>query len=151
MDANQAAERFVELFHGIFLRYHERRDPGERELSLEALGVLHHLSRTGPLTVTEAARHFERSQAAMSEIFARLERRELVVRYPDERDRRRTLVWMSQAGVEAWRRSRRVLDPSRLERAFAELDAAERGDALRALERLLAKTPPTPFEDECDD
>ena len=137
MQPEEAAERFAELFHAVFLRFHDRRLAHERPLSPEALSILEHLSRTGPLTVTEAARHFDRSQAAISEILARLQRRGLVVRYPDERDRRRHLVWLSEAGLAAWRESQRVLSEAALADAFAALSGARRDALLRGLRSLL--------------
>lgn len=137
MDPEQAAQSFLELFHEVFMRFHERQPPAERELSREAWGVIEHLSRTGPLTVTEAAQHFERSQAAMSEILMRLERRALLVRFPDERDRRRTLVWLSEEGVARWRQSQRPLSRERLAGAFGAMNVRERKSTITVLRRLL--------------
>ncbi|HNO77476.1 MAG TPA: MarR family transcriptional regulator [Phycisphaerae bacterium] len=141
MDSNEAAERFVDLFHNVFLRFHTRQGAMDRALSMEAFGVLEHLAGTGPLTVTEAARHFGRSQAATSEIVARLEARGLLVRYPDERDRRRHLVWMSQEGVDAWRHATRVLSTTMLSEAFAQLTSEDRADLLLSLNKLLDSKP----------
>ena len=142
MDPEQAAQSFVELFHEVFLRFHERQPPAERDLSREAWGVMEHLSRTGPLTVTEAAQHFERSQAAMSEILMRLERRGLLVRFADERDRRRTLVWLSEEGVDRWRRSQRPLSREQLAHAFGAMGARDRQSTITALRRLLKNPDP---------
>lgn len=147
MTPEQAAARFVDLFHEVFLRFHDRRPAEEREISLESLSVLEHLSRTGPLTVTEAAEHLARSQAATSEILARLEARGLVVRYPDERDRRRHLVWLSEQGLAAWRRAHRVLSQDLLEHAFGQLTERQRQSALRALDRLIAQSPSKPQQE----
>ncbi|MEM7201700.1 MAG: MarR family transcriptional regulator [Planctomycetota bacterium] len=143
MEPEPAAEQFVELFHDVFLRFHDRRPASDRGLSLEAVGVLEHLARTGPLTVTEAAQHFGRSQAATSEIVARLEGRGLLMRFSDERDRRRHLVWLTEAGLAAWRHAQRVLDASLLAEAFATLSDRQRQDCLRALGRLLQAPLPT--------
>ena len=148
MDVETAAASFVDLFHELFLRFHERQAAGERGLSLEAIAVLEHLSATGPLAVNEAARHFGRSQAATSEILARLEGRGLLVRYPDERDRRRNLVWLSEEGLAAWRRSRRMLDPSLLADAFAQLSNEQRCDTIAVLRRLLHKRDSSQEENE---
>ena len=132
MTPEQAAARFVDLFHQVYLRFHDRRPARDRALSLEAMAVLEHLSRTGPLTVTETARHLGRSQAATSEILARLERRGLLATFADERDRRRHLVWLSDAGLAAWRRSQRVLSEALLAGAFIRLPERARLGAGRA-------------------
>ncbi len=139
MDAEPAADEFHELFHEIFVRFHVRDTGADRGVSREAWAVMEHLSEAGPLTVTEAARHFARSQAAMSEIVTRLERRGLLTRFTDERDRRRTLVWLSRDGVAAWRRAQRPLDRGQLVSAFTALSAHQRQQTLVALRRLLRR------------
>ncbi len=126
VDPSDAAERFLELFHLAYLRFHARAARGERRISPESFGVLVHLASTGPLTISECCLHFERSQAAMSDIVTRLERRGLVARVADERDRRRTLVWLTPRGRTALERATRVLDTARLAEAFEHLSGAER-------------------------
>lgn len=137
MNAQDAVARFTELFHEAYLRFHARLAPGEQRLSPESLGVLAHLATTGPLSIAEACGHFERSQAAMSDIVTRLERRGLLARVADKRDRRRTLVWMTSAGRQALARSTRVLDPTLLVRAFEHRTEEEREQFLRLFEQLL--------------
>jgi len=137
MDAEKAAEDFIDLFHKVFLRFHSRDGSAKRGLTMESYGVLEHLAATGPLTVLEAARHLGRSQAATSEIVSRLETRGLLVRYPDERDRRRHLVWMSQAGLREWRRANRVLSSPMLAESFSRLSSEERANLLTSIKRLL--------------
>ena len=131
MTARDDAERFGELFAALFHRYH-RSDPvvGWRP-SPEALALLDHLSRTGPLTV---------------ELLQRLERRGLLERRRDERDRRRTLVWLSEVGLETWRESRRVLDLDRLTAALERRSAAQRKQLIEGLAELLETRPP--FRDD---
>lgn len=137
MNSHETATRFVELFHHLYLRFYARHPPGEYQPSREALAVLEHLARTGPLTVTEAARHFERSQSAMSELLDRLEGRHLVERFPDQRDRRRHLVWLTGDGLDAWRRSSAILSVRRLEVVFERLPEEDRAGLLDRLDRLL--------------
>ncbi len=138
MDSRDAAARFVDLFHRVYLHFHARHDPGSYQPSREALAVLEHLARTGPLTVTEAAAHFSRSQSAMSELLDRLEDRSLVERFEDARDRRRHLVWLTDEGMGVWRRSSAVLSVSRLERSFARLQEADREILLAGMHDLLS-------------
>ena len=130
------AERFLAAFHDVFLALHRRQSKADHELSPEAWAVLEHFAAAGPLTVTEAARHFARSQSATSEILARLRRRGLVHMFRDERDRRRTLVWFTEQGLEQYRQSHRVLDADRVRAALEQLSAARRRALVAALRAL---------------
>lgn len=138
MDASEAARRFAELFHGVYLAFHRRAARGERRLGPEGLAVLSHLAVTGPLTIAEACAHFARSQAAMSDLVTRLERRGLVARVLDGRDRRRTLVWLSEEGRRRLRVETTVLESAALRAALGDHTEEEREALLRSLERLLA-------------
>ena len=109
--------------------------------SPETMALLEHLSRSGPLTVMEAARHFSRSQSAMSEILARAERRGLVEKYPDERDRRRHLAWLTPDGIDTLNRLTKVLSEERLERALETLDEGDRTRLIGALREFLNQNP----------
>lgn len=137
MDNRKAARRFCELFRAVYLNFHERSAPTDYQPSRESLAVLQHLAGTGPLTVTEAAPHFSRSQSAMSEIVNRLEKRELLERIPDERDRRRTLVWLTPLGLSVWKRSSRVLSEDLLARALEKIEPETRTTLLKAMEELV--------------
>ena len=141
MPYRSQSQQFVDLFHQVFLRFHQRSKPGDYRPSLEVFGVLEHLAATGPLTVTEAARHFERSQSAMSELIERIERRGIVERFPDERDRRRSLVWLTPEGVALWQRANRVLSLGLLEPAMDRLDDATVEALLTGLGALVGQEP----------
>jgi len=99
--------------------------------------VLQHLAATGPLTVTEAARHFDRSQAAVSELVARLVRRGLLARLADERDRRRHLVWLTDAGHAMLRSMTQVLSPQLVVKALGRMAPAEREKLIYGMQALL--------------
>ena len=62
------ALRFTELYRSIYDRFHRRDRADCYRLTPESRGILVHLDRSGPLTVMEAAKHFDRSQSAMSEL-----------------------------------------------------------------------------------
>ena len=143
-------EQFAELFPQVYAAFCRRWTPGEYRPSAEAAAVLEHLADIGPLTVTEAAAHFGRSQAATSELLDRLAARDLVERVRDERDQRRHLVWLTKQGRALTLEIRRVLDPARLDRAFSRLGKEERRallDGMRALVRV-AKELRTETEDD---
>src|SRR5215468_6540321 len=126
MDVERAAAAVSELFPLIYLRLHRRWPKGAYRPTPEAMAVLLHLEASGPLTVTEAARHMRRSQSTMSALVDRLERRSLVERMEDERDRRRVLVWLSRLGLDALAEERRALDRTLLARAVSSITVAER-------------------------
>lgn len=102
--------------------------------------MLQHLRDSGPLTVGEAALHFDRSQASISERFERLLEAGLVLRLVDERDRRRHLVWLTPAGEELLHRETRVLSPELLERALEQLRPVRREELLRGMRALIDTT-----------
>ncbi len=140
METERAAQAFGTLFRRVYLAFYPRHAPTERMPSPESLAVLQHLASTGPLTVGEAAHHFSRSQAATSELFQRLERRGLVERAPDQRDRRRHLVWLTKTGLDAWERSTQVLSSARLEGALRQMPPDHRSELVERLEELITLT-----------
>lgn len=130
------ARRFGELFPAVYLRFH-RRGGKHSELPSASRAVLEHLSQTGPLTVGEMARHLDRAQSVVSEIVDHLETSGLLARMRDARDRRRVLVWLSEAGLAYLERSRQVLSPELLEATMRRMPAADRRALLRGLDALL--------------
>jgi DNA-binding MarR family transcriptional regulator len=82
--------------------------------------VLLHLAQAGPLTVGECSRHLKRAQSVVSEIVDQLEKKGLLSRTADEADRRRTLVWLTDAGRERLVRDQDVLSRAALEKAFSQ-------------------------------
>src|SRR4051812_3607546 len=73
------------------------------------LGLLQHLAAAGPLTVGEQAAHLGLGKATATELVDRLERRGLVARMRDDRDRRRVFVWGTPAGPQRAAAPPRVL------------------------------------------
>ena len=134
---------FAELFPAVYVHYCRRWKVDDYRPSHESAAILEHLMDSGPLTVTEAARHFGRSQAATSELLDRLRNRGLVDRIRDERDQRRHLIWLTKQGRDLTREIRRVLDPARLKRAFAKMTKAERRHLLEGMRALLRVAPAT--------
>ncbi len=132
----RAAREFAELFGDAFLRFH-RRAPKRSRWTPQGWAVMQHLEMAGPLTVTEAARHMDRAQSVMSEIVDGLERKGLLARMRDARDRRRTLVWLTDEGRRLMADERQVLSEERLELAFAKLGEAASADLLRAFRTLV--------------
>ncbi len=134
------AAAVAELFPAIYLRLHRRRSKGSYRPTAEAMAVLLHFETAGPLTVTEAARHMQRSQSTMSAIIDRLQRRGMIERMADRRDRRRTLVWLTPVGIALLAEERHVLDRGLLGGALGGMTAVERSNlvcGMRALVRAV--------------
>ena len=141
MDAHTAASTFADLFPSLYHRFHRRVDHREYQLTDQSLAVMRHLADTGPLTISEAARHMDRSQSAMSEILGRLATRGLLARMPDERDRRRILVWLTQQGRETLKQASAVLAIDLLEQAMKGISAEQRERLILDLKDLLTTNP----------
>lgn len=130
-------ERFASLFPEVYLRFHARKEPGATRVTPQMWAMLQHFALAGPLTVSEAAAHFERAQSVVSESVDALAEKGLVERMTDERDRRRSLVWLTGEGQAFLARERRVLDEERLARAMARLTPSERQGLMAGMEALL--------------
>lgn len=141
MKADEAARAFAALFPELYRRFCRQIPPRAYQPTREALAILQHLADAGPLSVTEAARHMQRSQAAMSELLQRLVRRGLLARLPDERDRRRTLVWLTPAGQGVLDDARRVLSEDALVAALRQLQPIQRHALIESVQGLLATKP----------
>jgi DNA-binding MarR family transcriptional regulator len=135
---NSTADEFCALFPAVYLRFCRRGRDDAARLTPQMDAVLHHLSMSGPLTVGEMARHFGRAQSVVSEIVAGMMGRGLLETMKDARDRRRTLVWLTDQAHEVLARRSQVLDPQLVEAAMKKLRADERSrlvDGMRALVR----------------
>ena len=134
--ASHEAREFGELFPAVYLRFH-RRDGKRRELPGASRAVLHHLTLSGPLTIGEMAHHLSRAQSVVSEIVDHLERDELLERMRDPKDRRRVLVWLTEAGLELLERDRDVLSRELVVKAMTTMTPGEREALLAGMRALL--------------
>jgi DNA-binding MarR family transcriptional regulator len=141
------AREFAELFPAVYLRFH-RRVPKRGRLSAQSAAVLQHLSITGPLTVTEAARHMGRAQSVMSEIVSGLEKKGLLARMADSRDRRRALVWLTDEGLRVLAENARVLSVPLLEKAMTRVPKGARQSLLAGLRALVGAVDAHPLRKE---
>jgi len=140
LTAKQAARRVARLFPEVYRRYHwaQRVRGADLPVTRRALEVLQHLSKSGPLTVGEQAEHMGLRRNSASELLQRLEAKGLVARIRDERDERRVLVWLTDAGRDVVSRVGQVLAPDLIAEAMATLSPAERAIVVRGLELLAA-------------
>jgi len=143
-DAVAAARTVARLFPEVYRRYHwaNRVHGGDLPVTRRALEVLQHLSASGPLTVGEQAEHLGLRRNSASEMLQRLEAKGLVARVRDERDERRVLVWLTDAGRDVVSRVGQVLAPDLIAQVMATLTPEERAIVVRGFE-LLASADPT--------
>lgn len=73
----------------------------------------------------------------VSEIVKHLERDGWLARVRDEHDRRRTLVWLTDAGRARLLEEQEVLSRSALERAFTRMTTEERAQLLAGTRALI--------------
>jgi len=142
MDVNTVVRGIGELFPEIYLRFHVRRPKRGHRPDAGSMGVLQHLQFAGPLTIGEAARHLSRAQSVVSAIVSGLERRGLVARIRDARDRRRVLVWLTPAGLRLLEDNRRVLAPDLLAPAVRRMPPAARAALISGMQALVAASVP---------
>jgi len=144
-EESRVANEFAELFPAAYLRFHVRRRK-QSELTAQSRAVLAHLELSGPLTVREAAEHMNRAQSVMSEILLGLEKKKFVLRFADARDRRRTLVALTDEGQERLVADRRVLDPALIARAVSAMTPRERRELISGMRALVraANAAPSP-------
>ena len=122
----------IEDFNSIFIRL-----PSVQKLNFSSLSVLHTLSRSGPLRLTDLTATEQLKQPALTSLVARLERDGLVSRRRDPRDGRAALLSLTREGQEIVR-SRHADRMANLSRLAGRLSDQER-DALAGCARVLAR------------
>jgi DNA-binding MarR family transcriptional regulator len=140
LTAQQAARRVARAFPEVYRRYHwaNKVHDGDLPVTRRALEVLQHLEASGPLTVGEQAAHLGLRRNSVSELLKRLEDKGLVARIRDERDERRVLVWLTQAGRDVVSRVGQVLAPDLLATVMESLTPDERAAVVRGFELIAA-------------
>ncbi len=138
-DPKTAADEIGRLYPAVYRRFHVSRRPvGGSDLTPRMLGVLHHLSASGPLTLGELATHLGLSKATVTELVTRVEERGLVDRMRDERDRRRVYVWLTEYGRQRANSYVRVLADDELLAAVRRMTSTDRVSLIYGLRALLA-------------
>ena len=121
--------------HRIGLHIEDLDDPRVNQAEAH---VLAHLASTEQATIGQLHRAFGHKRSTLTSILDRLERRKLIVRTSDSRDRRTFVITLTRNGRAA---ARRVVDHLRAVEARA-LQAATPADVrtfLRVLERFEAQ------------
>jgi DNA-binding MarR family transcriptional regulator len=134
---DSTAAEFCALFPAVYVRFCRRGQDDASRLTPQMDAVLHHLSMSGPLTVGEMARHLGRAQSVVSEIVAGMVKRGLLERMRDRRDKRRALVWLTDAAHDLLVRRSQVLDPELVAAALKKLGPDERDHLVRGMRALV--------------
>lgn len=139
MRDDDAADAIARLLAQVVRRFQVSRHalPGA-DVTPRMLGVLQHLLAAGPLTLGELAAHLGASKAATTELAGRLAAKGLLARMPDERDRRRVFLWLSDAGRAQALALPHVTEDAALSRAVERLRPADRDQLLQGLRALIA-------------
>jgi len=116
---------------------HSRALVEEFGLTGPQLAVLREAARLGAVTVTPLARAVHLSQPTVTGILDRLERRRLVERLRDTRDRRSVMVSVTMAGQSLLNRTPSLLQ-DRFRRQLAKLAEWERTHILATLQRIAS-------------
>jgi len=116
-----------------------RRLRAEHRFGLMHGAVLGRLDREGPLSTVELAAAERVRPQSMGQTLAELEAQGLIAREPDESDRRRTLLELTDAGRAALAEERKRRDgwiAEAIERDFSPAEQDVLARALPLLERL---------------
>lgn len=135
--ADDLASRFMQLFSATFMLMHRRHQPRGFSLTPEGRGLLLHMAWAGPLTIGELALHTDRAQSVVSETVAVLESHDLVARVRDPRDRRRTLVWLTDSARQWLAEEQEPLDRGRIEAVLAEMEPSARQQLLGSFSHFI--------------
>lgn len=141
MDARDFAQQFAQLYRELYRLAVRRVDDGREPLSSETTALLLHLAQTGPMSLSELARHFDRALSTLSVKVAALEADGLLARQRDDDDARRALIWLSPRGRQVLLEALNVLDTPRLAAAAGQLDILQRQQLLDGLRALVAALP----------
>lgn len=117
---------------GLYSRELLRR----RNLTTSQLAALRRIARRGRLSAGDVARGISVSQATITGVLDRLERRGLVTRTRDPEDRRRVVIELTELGREVVSTSPPPLH-ERFVLRLAELPQAERQEIDRVLRRIV--------------
>ncbi len=125
----------IEDFNTVFIRL-----ASVQRFSFSTLSVMHSLSRSGPMRLTDLLATEQIKQPALTSLVAKLEAAGLMSRRPDPSDARAALLSLTPAG-ETVVRSRHADRVARLAQLTDRLDQHDRAvlaDVQKVLSRLVA-------------
>ncbi|GAA1701144.1 hypothetical protein GCM10009745_55310 [Kribbella yunnanensis] len=126
--------RVIVDFNTIFIRL-----PSVQRFNFSTLSVLHTLSRSGPLRLTDLLATEQLKQPALTSLVAKLEQDGLVRRRPDPADGRAILLSLTPAGQRVVR-SRHTNRVAKLTQLVDQLTDAERAVLAGSIDVLARLT-----------
>lgn len=131
------ARRCIWLFSQAYALLYRRQVRESLRLTPQGQGLLQHLAYAGPLTIGEISLHVGRAQSVVSETVDVLVSHQLLERVRDPRDKRRTLVWLTDKGLDWLAREQEPLDRDRTSSVLAALEPKERMAFLEGFEAFI--------------
>ncbi|MDR3088481.1 MAG: MarR family transcriptional regulator [Desulfobulbaceae bacterium] len=131
-----SSENLAGLFHQA-LRFMMRAHHHEGHAEHAQMRVLALIKDAEPMNQRDLLEKLHVRSASLSELLAKLERRNLISRARDERDKRNFIITLTEEGAAATL----AVGPSRqrhTDAIFAALSADERGQLARLLEKVVA-------------
>jgi DNA-binding MarR family transcriptional regulator len=135
---NSNVERLLAAYPTIYLachRDHTRADEAGNGLTEHQASILDHLHPTRPTTLGKLAEHMGVGRSTMSTNVARLVRAGYIVSRPDEHDRRRVGLTLTQAGKRVQDQNS-VLNPQLIRQLFKLIEPEQAERALAGLETI---------------
>ena len=136
VDVARLMRAYPRIYHACHRR-HVFDAAQQRSVSAHQASILDHLDAVQGTAVSDLAEHMGVTNSTMSLSLDRLESNGYVTRSRDHADKRRVLVYLTDAGVSV-REANSVLDPVLVKKLLAHLSPRDRTRALNGL-ALLAK------------
>lgn len=127
----------MHLFGETYTLLH-RRHVTSPSLTPEGRALLLHMAWAGPMSIGELALHTDRAQSVVSETIAVLESHDLVAKVRDPRDRRRSLVWLTDRARSWLADEQEPLDRERIEAVLLAMDPSARKLLLDAFDQFVS-------------
>lgn len=127
----------MRLFGETYTLLHRRHVQGP-SVTPEGRALLHHMAWAGPMSIGELALHTDRAQSVVSETIAVLESHDLVAKVRDPRDRRRSLVWLTDRARSWLADEQEPLDRESIEAVLLAMDPSVRKTLLDAFDQFVA-------------
>jgi DNA-binding MarR family transcriptional regulator len=136
IDEMEICKRFEIEFKRIYSKCHVHWDSRHPQPSIEAMAFMSHLHKTGPISISEASLHFDRSMSATTELIDRMKKQNWVSKQTDQTDKRSKFIWFTEYGESIYEKCQRVLDFDKLQNALNLLTEAEKENLLTYLKKI---------------
>lgn len=136
MDIENTTKEFISLYQNIYKFFCTAWDSRLPKPTPESFAVMQHLQQSGPLTLSEATLHFDRSPSATTELMQRVERQGWISKISDPDDRRKKYIWLTPKGNKVLDKSSSVLDIEQVRTSISTLTEEEQSTLIRLLRKI---------------